>query len=47
MAQTSTELAADLPSLRELQGKHAIFFVFSSDVKERSLCTLEDFTFEE
>ena len=32
-----------------LAGKHAIFLVFKSDTKEKSLCTLEDlvFTFSE
>ena len=45
MPQTSTELTAELPALAELTGKHAIFFVFASDTKEQSLCTLEDFTF--
>ena len=29
----------------ELKGQHAIFFVFKSDTKEQSLCTLEDFVF--
>ena len=28
-----------------LAGKHAIFFVFKSDTKEKSLCTLLDFYF--
>ena len=28
-----------------LAGKHAIFFVFKSDTKEKSLCTLLDFVF--
>ena len=28
-----------------LAGKHAIFFKFKSDTKEKSLCTLEDFYF--
>ena len=45
MPQTSTELSAALPALAELTGKHAIFFVFSSDTKEKSLCILEDFVF--
>ena len=45
MPQTSTELSAALPALAELSGKHAIFFVFSSDTKEKSLCILEDFVF--
>ena len=30
----------------DLVGKHAIFFVFKSDTKGKSLCTLEDFVFE-
>ena len=29
-----------------LAGKHAIFFVFKSETKEKSLCTLEDFVFK-
>ena len=29
----------------DLAGKHAIFFVFKSDTKEKSLCTLQDFVF--
>ncbi len=28
-----------------LTGKHALFFVFKSDTKEKSLCTLQDFVF--
>ena len=47
MAQASTELTAELPTLQEMEGKHAIFFVFTSDTKEQSLCTLEDFAFSE
>jgi hypothetical protein len=45
MPQESTELAVELPSLAELTGKHALFFVFSSETKAQSLCTLEDFVF--
>ena len=45
MPQELTELAAELPSLAELTGKHALFFVFSSETKAQSLCTLEDFVF--
>ena len=30
----------------ELAGKHAIFFIFKSDTKGKSLCTLEDFIFQ-
>ena len=43
--QQPTELTVPLPSLSELTGKHALFFVFTSDVKETSLCTLHDFVF--
>ena len=46
MPQQSTELSADLPDLSQLTGKHAIFFTFSSDTKEKSLCILEDFVFK-
>ena len=46
MPKTSTELKTALPALAELTGKHALYFVFSSDTKEKSLCTLEDFVFE-
>ena len=45
MPQESTELTAALPALSELSGKHAVYFIFSSDTKEKSLCTLEDFVF--
>ena len=45
MPKESTELTTVLPGLTELDGKHAIFFIFSSDTKEKSLCTLEDFAF--
>ena len=45
MPQTSTELAVEIPSLADLNGKHALFFVFSSDTKDKSICILEDFIF--
>ena len=45
MPQTSTEFVIDMPTLSEMTGKHAIYFVFTSDNKERSLCILEDFMF--
>ena len=45
MPQTSTEMALEIPALADLTGKHALFFVFSSDTKEKSICTLEDFAF--
>lgn len=45
MPKTSTEVAIDVPVLAEMTGKHALFFVFSSKTKEKSICTLEDFAF--
>ena len=45
MPQESTEMSITLPVLAELTGKHAIFFIFSSETKEKSLCILEDFSF--
>ena len=45
MPKTSSEMALEIPALADLTGKHALFFVFSSDTKEKSICTLEDFTF--
>ena len=46
MPEKSTQMTADVPALKDLKGKHALFFVFSSDVKEKSICTLEDFYFK-
>jgi len=40
------ELAIPLPGLSGLTGKHALFFKFSSDTKEQSICTLESFVFK-
>ncbi len=45
MSNESTELTAALPALSKLSGKHALFFVFPSPVKEKPFCTLEDFAF--
>ena len=45
MPQEPTELKVKLPDLGKLEYKRAIFFVFSSDVKDKSLCTLLDFVF--
>ena len=45
MPQTSTEMALEVPTLADFTGKHALFFVFSSETKEKSICTLEDFAF--
>ena len=46
MPKTPTEIKTELPALSELAGKHAIFFVFKSEAKEKSLCTLCDFVFK-
>jgi hypothetical protein len=46
MPKTSTELTAKLTDAASLAGKHAIYFLFKSETKEQSLCTLEDFVFE-
>jgi len=43
--QNPIELAIPLPGISGLAGKHAIFFVFKSDTKEKSLCWLTDFVF--
>ena len=45
MPKESTEMAIELPALADYTGKHALFFVFASDTKEKSICTLEDFAF--
>ena len=41
--KVSTNMEVALEGLGELTGKHALFFVFESATKEKSLCTLEDF----
>ncbi len=46
MAKQSTELTADLGAATALSGKHAIYFLFHSTTKGKSLCTLEDLVFE-
>ena len=46
MPQQPTELSVVLPEVGNLEYKRAIFFVFKSDTKEKSLCTLHDFVFE-
>ena len=40
------ELAIPLPGISGLTGKHALFFKFSSDTKEKSICSLESFVFK-
>lgn len=44
-AKEPTTIREALPALSTYTGKHAIFFVFSSEVKGQSICTLEDFKF--
>jgi len=46
MPQTVTELKVSLPDIGSLEGKHAIFFKFSSPVKEASICQLESLLFQ-
>ena len=48
MPKDITTLAAgisDEAKNNALAGKHAIFLVFKSDIKEKSLCTLLDLVF--
>ena len=45
MPQSDTVFSVDLPTIEKLDGKHAIFFVFKSETKEKSLCRLHDFVF--
>ena len=45
MPQTSTEMGLALPALADYTGKHAIYLVFASETKEKSICTLEDLVF--
>ena len=47
MPQVSTEMKVKLPDIGRLEYKRAIFFIFSSEVKEKSLCTLESLVFKE
>ena len=46
MPQVPTETITQLPALGELTGKHAIFFCFKSETKEKPLCKLCDFSFK-
>lgn len=43
MEQRSIEVTLALPQLATVSGKHALYFCFSSPVKEQSICTLQDF----
>ena len=46
MSQKPTQMAVKLPALAQFKGKHAIYFTFKSDTKEKSLCTLLDLVFQ-
>ena len=46
MPQEPSEAVVDLPELAKLSGKHALYFVFKSNTKQKSLCTLLDFAFQ-
>lgn len=45
LPKEATDMELLLPGLSSFTGKHAIFFKFSSETKEKSLCTLNDFVF--
>ncbi len=45
MPKTALDVTAVIANHTELAGQHAIFFVFKSDTKEKSLCILQDFVF--
>ena len=45
MKQEPTVMSVVLPDLSKLEYKRAIFFVFKSNIKDRSLCTLHEFVF--
>ena len=43
---TPIELTIPLQGLSGMMGKHAIFFVFKSKTKEKSICSIVDFVFK-
>ena len=45
MPQNSSEIAVKLDAVRELKGKHALYLVFTSPEKDKSICTLETIRF--
>ena len=47
MPQESTEICLSVPALTEMTGKHAIFFAFSAEEKDKSLCALESLVFSD
>ena len=46
MPQQPTQMEVTVSNIGQLQGKHALFFVFSSQTKETSICDLYDLVFE-
>ena len=46
MPQTSTQMSVKLPDLANYSGKHALYFVISSPVEEKSICSFESFVFK-
>lgn len=45
MPQTLTVMTTQVNELTKMNGKHAIFVVFESETKEKSMCSLENFAF--
>jgi len=42
----AVEMTCEMTDVAALKGTHAIFFKFTSETKEKSLCTLNDFVFK-
>lgn len=46
MPAEATDIQIDVPELAKMTGKHAIYLKFSSDVTEKSICTLNNLKFK-
>ena len=46
MPETPAEFSIDVPALAELDGKHAIYLKFNSDVADKSICVLNNLKFK-
>ena len=46
MPSVPTEIVLEMPGISGMKGKHAIYFTFSSNTKDKSICTLLDFQFQ-
>ncbi len=44
-AQAPAQARVEIEALKKMSGKHALFFKFSSNTKDKSICTLHDFVF--